>query len=270
MIYDTVISTGDATISGCSSKELDTNNFNSGNLIAGGVGNNYYFDVDSVTGQRNMKLSLNGQALLQEVPVTGNAQNYIFYSNKTGDFFIKGREAPDNEQSKLFFDSSTPISSSSNIVYDVVTGGNFAGTGDLGPSLKSSIDGAGIGISFSMEDFEFFLNGQKVYSGAGIGVSADTNIYFSIANGVVDSSNFGKFKYTAYKRRQRTHEVTGIEPDLFGSGFVEGRNKYYINGIQQPQSNYLELYTGVSIIQTGLSCLISGGTNSLATNSLIL
>ena len=274
MIYDTVISTGDKSISGCSSQELGTNTFNSGNLIAaGGQGASFYFNTDFVTGQTNIKINLNGQTLLQEVPVTGLATNFTFYSNKTGDFFIKGEEAPENDQSRLFFDKSTPVFSDSKLVYDVVTGGNFAATGDEGGSLKTSIQGvypAFASDAKNFGDFEYFLNGQKVYSGAGVGVSSVQEPNFSQGGGVVTSSNKNKFKYTAYRKASRTNEITGIEPDIFGSGFIEGRNKYYINGIQQPKSDYLELYTGVSIIRTGLTSLMSGSINDTTVTTITL
>jgi hypothetical protein len=281
MIYDTVISTGDASVSGCSSKELGTDTFSSGDLIAGGAGKNYYFNTDLVTGQRNMRLTLNGQTLLQEIPVTGDAQNFVFYSNDTGDFFIKGQEAPENEQNKLFFDSTTRISSNSNIVYNVVTGGNIAGINGSGQNLKSGINGEYFQNAV-ISDFDYYINGQKAYSGFGFGFAmmvGGTEPYdfypnFGTSpasnNGIITEENKDKFKLTAYKKPTRTHQITGVEPDVFGSGFIEGRNKYYINGIQQPPSNYLEFHTGVSIIETGLSCLISGEMHNLTVTSLTL
>ena len=80
------------------------------------------------------------------------------------------------------------------------------------------------------------------------------------AGGIVDLNNQTGFKATAYKKKNRTYSITGITPDIsIETGFIEGRNNYYINGLQESQSGYLELYTGVIIFKTGVGCLPSGG-----------
>ena len=169
------------------------------------------------------------------------------------------------KQSKLYFSSSTPINSNNNVVYNVVTGGIFAATGDFGSSLKSSILGEYDESVFA--DYDYFLNGQKVYSGGGIGVSSATEgtafiPAFGVGTtygGVVTTENKDKFKYTAYRKTVRTHSITGSDPDVFSdTGFIEGRNNFYINGMQELQKEYLELYSGVNIIKRGLSAVISG------------
>ena len=217
MIYDTVISTGGASISGCSSSELGTNTYRLSN--------------DEVVGSQ--------------------------------DFFTKTTGVDILEQNRLNFVSSTPVVSTSNVIYNVVTGGIFAGTGDFGLSLKSGISGQYTDSYFV--DYDYFLNGQKVYDGVGVGVSvgvgATTFIpqFTSIFGGVVTNDNKNEFKYTAYRKIVRTHSITGSDPDIFSdTGFIEGRNTFYINGMQELQKEYLELYTGVIIIKSGLSAVLSG------------
>jgi hypothetical protein len=267
MIYDKVLSTGDSTISGCSSAQLHTNIFNSGNIKAAGTRGIFFYDRELVTGQTNIQLSMGGQTLLEEVPITGQAVNSISYQNKTGDFFIKGQEADTISRSKLYFSKTTPVKSNYKLNYQVITGGNFAATGDLGNSLRGSIRG-GIGTSAVFSHCDYFLNGQKVYSGVGVGVSLGTDgtdfipRFGTAANvgGVVTASNKNEFKYTAYKKRDRTVSITGSNPDLYSdTGFIEGRTIHYINGLQELKDSYLELYTGVTIIKSGVSALISGG-----------
>ena len=266
MIYDAIISTGTTTVSGCSSVELGTDTYSVLNRGSVGAQDTFYYDRSISTGQREIQLTLNSQTLLQEVPVTGQATNQIIYQINTGSFFTKGEEANIMDQSKFHFPSSTPVGSLSTIVYNIVTGGIFAGTGDFGLSLKSGISGQYPTSYF--HDYDYFLNGQKVYSGVGVGVSVGIGLTTFIPNfsagypygGVVSSDNKNKFKYTAYKKRERTISMTGIGPDVYcNTGFIEKRTNFYINGLQELQSNYLELFTGVTIIKTGLSAIISGG-----------
>jgi len=270
MIYDTIISTGGATISGCFSSEIGTNTYRLSNNEAIGSQDIFFYDRSITTGQREMQLFLNGQTLLQEIPTTGEATNEIIYQVETGDFFTKTESAGVFEQSRLYFASNvatgalpTPVNSEFNVVYNVVTGGIFAGTGDFGLSLKSGISGQYTDSYFV--DYDYFLNGQKVYDGVGVGVSvgvgATTFIpqFTSIFGGVVTNDNKNEFKYTAYRKIVRTHSITGSDPDIFSdTGFIEGRNNFYINGIQELQKEYLELYTGVIIIKSGLSAVLSG------------
>tara|TARA_R110000751_G_scaffold175288_3_gene281490 strand:- start:648 stop:1481 length:834 start_codon:yes stop_codon:yes gene_type:complete len=263
MIYDTVISTGGASISGCSSSELGTNTYRLSNDEVVGSQDRFFYDRSIATGQREIQLFLNGQTLLQEIPTTGEATNEIVYQIETGDFFTKTTGVDILEQNRLNFVSSTPVVSTSNVIYNVVTGGIFAGTGDFGLSLKSGISGQYTDSYFV--DYDYFLNGQKVYDGVGVGVSvgvgATTFIpqFTSIFGGVVTNDNKNEFKYTAYRKIVRTHSITGSDPDIFSdTGFIEGRNNFYINGIQELQKEYLELYTGVIIIKSGLSAVLSG------------
>jgi len=269
MIYDSVISTGTATISGCSSADLGTDILKNISVPAAGSKDEFFYDRVLVTGQRGIRLSVNGQTYLQEVPITGQALNEVSYQTNTGDFFIKGIESSIIQRSKLNFSKDVPMKSNYSLSYDVVTGGNFAATGDLGQSLKNSIVG-GVGASAVFDSCDYFLNGQKVYSGAGIGVSAGTEGYdfipvFGVGatyGGVVTATNKSNFTYTAYSKRVKSTSITGLNADVFSeTGFIEGRTSFYINGIEQAQNNYLELYTGVSIIKKDVTSLVFSGVS---------
>ena len=277
MIYDTVISTGGASISGCSSSELGTNNFPLSNNEAVGSQDRFFYQRSIASGQRDLQLFLNGQTLLQEIPITGRATNKIVYQIETGDFFTKTTGVDVLEQSRLNFISSTPAASTSNVFYNVVTGGIFAGTGDLGLSLKSGISGQYADSSFN--DYDYFLNGQKVYNGVGVGVSVGVGATTFIPNfgvplgGVVTNDNKNEFKYAAYRKPARVHSITGSGPDIFSdTGFIEGRNNFYINGMKEPQKGYLELYTGVILIKKGFRAVISGSNmmGNLSQDNILL
>ena len=278
MIYDSVISTGTTTISGCSSADLGTDVFKLCNLIPAGARNTFFYQRSLTTGQDNIKLSANGQTYMQEVAFTGQAINKISYQINTGDFFVKGREAPLVERPRLNFSSTSPAANSK-FAYNIVTGGNLAATGDLGNSLKTSIV-AGIGASATFNTCDYFLNGQKVYSGVGVGVSLGSDgtdfipRFGTAANvgGVVTSANKNEFKYTAYRKRDRSVSITGVTPDVYSNtGFIEGRTNFYINGLEQLQESYLELYTGVTLIKNNVSAIVfSGVSDASKTESLSL
>ena len=121
MIYESVISNGDSTISGCRSDELGTNVFISINKTASQTAGEFYYDRSLSTGEINLKLAANGQMLLQEKPVTGSALNEVVYQISTGDFFTKldDQVADEFEKSKIQFDSTTPHKSNYNLKYDV-------------------------------------------------------------------------------------------------------------------------------------------------------
>ena len=268
MIYDFTLTTGDTTISGCSSEEFFTNTFKETNRQAGGTSKSFYYDRSVSTGQREIKLSMNGQTLLQEVPRKTVVTNETIFTIATGDFFTKTNQETSTEQGLLNFDSTTPISSNSIILYDIESGIASA-SGGFGTNLATGIRNE-FGGSTKFEDYDYFLNGQKVYSGAGVVAlngSSDVPQFVTINT----SLNESKFKSIAFKKRARTNSYTGISPDYFSdTGFVEGRNTFYINGIRQPKSIYLELYTGVNIIKKGFSALISGNELQDVTQSTLL
>lgn len=268
MIYDAVIFTGDATISGCHSAQFFTDNFNLLNKNTAGAENEHFFDRSLLRENNTIQLNLNSQTLTQEVPITGQATNKIVFSINTGDFFIKNTGQVDVvDRNRLFFDNGkgelrAPVKSESNLVYNYISGVSVITRGDQGQSLKDSINNA-MGSSYVFNDMDYFLNGQKVYSGVGVGVkdgTVKTTTFDNdpISNGVVTLNNKDNFKYAAYRKRPKSNSITGISPDVFGSGFIEKRTNFYINGMLELQSSYLELYTGVTMIEKDKKALISG------------
>jgi hypothetical protein len=44
-----------------------------------------------------------------------------------------------------------------------------------------------------------------------------------------------------------------VNPDVYGTGFIEDQTSFYLNGVKESDDMYLEMYTGVTIIKTGVS-----------------
>ena len=269
MIYDFVLSTGHFSVSGCSSEKLGTDTFKLFNNEAVGSFSRFYYDRSISTGQKELDLSLNGQSLLQEIPFLQETLNEFVYQIYTGDFFTKGSEANTFDVNELNFDSSVPVNAESEVIYDVITGGIFAGTSDSGENLKTGINHQYLQNGI-FTDYDYFINGQKTYSGHGVGFAmmvGGTEPYdfypnFGIGSdqGIITENNKDNFRLTAHRKRTRTAQFTGryYEP-VFGVDFLEKRTNFYVNGILQPKNNYLELYTGVNLIKTGFDATVSGG-----------
>ena len=71
--------------------------------------------------------------------------------------------------------------------------------------------------------------------------------------GILTSANRSNFKAFAFIKKDRIKEITGLQPDVYGTGFIENQTNFYLNGAKELDSIYLELYTGVTIIKTGVS-----------------
>jgi len=275
MIYDSVVTTGRVSISGCSSPDMGGDIAEKRNVSVINTASEFYYDRDLTTGlnfdkqRSSIRLSLNGQTLQQEIPQEIEATNETIYQIFTGDFFTKSEIAPTLERTTLNFDATTPAKPTSTIVYNIITGGIFAGDKDFGRSLRTGILNS-IGQNNVFSDFDYFINGQKVYSGQGVGVFLGSEFaglgatgfqpsfssYATNVNGVVTLERKAFFKYTASKKSKNTLSATGVSPDMKGQKFIEKRTNFYINGVEQLNSNYLELYSGVRIIKSGASATL--------------
>ena len=278
MIYDYILSTGDSSISGCASEALGTNRFAELNkkMIQGG--GHTYFDQALIKGEMEIMSALNGQTLFEEPPTTGQGINEIIYQIFTGDFFVKTGAADLIERSTIFYDSLTPTKATFDIFYNKITGASFIGTGmnggyGIGNSLGSGVSGTFPTASFS--EFDFFLNGQKIYSGMGVQENAFAGATTFVPNfvdgaGIVTSENASSFKATAYLKRDRINEVTGVFPDVFGSAFIDEQTNLYVNGVKQEPTSYLELYSGVTMVKDGVSAIISDFKSDTTSKNLQL
>tara|TARA_Y100000289_G_C3921253_1_gene150514 strand:+ start:652 stop:1473 length:822 start_codon:yes stop_codon:yes gene_type:complete len=256
MIYDYTFSTGDATISGC--------------ILSGYIGqkdnassfqDNFYYDSSLITGLKNMKLASNGQTLYEEGPIETAATNETIFQIFSGDIFLKTGAADEFDRNKIFGDPTTPFKSTYNIKYEKYTGKSAVGLGTAGASLGAALTSgiSGFEANLTFIDYDYFLNGQKVYSGVGCGVSAGIGTQFILSfdevakGGIITSDNENNFKAFAFIKQDRINEVTGVNPDIYGTGFIEDQTSFYLNGVKESDDMYLEMYTGVTIIKTGVS-----------------
>jgi hypothetical protein len=259
MIYDYILSTGDSTISGCVN-----NGYKDVKAISSNFQNNFYYDRVLIPEEKKMQLSSNGQTFFEEVPTETAGPNTTIYQTFSGDFFLTTGATNDLDKSRIFPSSGTPLKAGDNVKYEKYTGDSAIGLGtnsaNLGPALNSGISGIATDLNF--EDFDYFLNGQKVYSGVGVGVSAGVGTQFvldfdSTQGGVVTSVNKENFKAFAFIKQGRKNQITGSTPDVYGFSFIEGQTKFYLNGLDELDANYLELYTGVTIIKTGEQAIVA-------------
>lgn len=256
MIYNYIFSTGDPTISGCIQSGYKNQKEFSPNFQ-----DNFYYDPSLITGTKDMRLASNAQTFFEEIPTETAGTNETIYQIFSGDFFLKTGASDQLDRSKIFGDSLTPFKSNYKISYEKYTGKSAIGLGtagaNLGPALTSGI--SGISTSLDFDNYEYFLNGQKVYSGVGIGVSAGVGTQFMLNfdsasyGGVLTTANRSDFKAFAFIKKDRIKEITGLQPDVYGTGFIENQTNFYLNGAKELDSIYLELYTGVTIIKTGVS-----------------
>ena len=65
------------------------------------------------------------------------------------------------------------------------------------------------------------------------------------------------YETVAFIKERNINQVTGVEPDVHGSGFIEGQTRFYLNGLDELDTSYLELYTGVTIIKTGEQAIVT-------------
>ena len=256
MIYNYILSTGDTSMSGSLSSGYANQKDFSANFLE-----DFYYDSTLITGVKNMQLASNGQTFFEEIPTETEAINETVYQIFSGDFFLKTGASDELDRNKIFGSSTTPFKAGYNVVYEKYTGKSAIGLGtaaaDLGPALNSGISGVEDGLTFI--DYDYFLNGQKVYSGVGVGGSAGIGTQFvlnfdsSSYGGIITTANKSNFKAFAFIKQERLHDFTGSAPDVFGSGFIEDQTNFYLNGVKENDSIYLELYTGVNTIKTGVS-----------------
>ena len=193
MIYNYILSTGDTSMSGSLSSGYANQKDFSANFLE-----DFYYDSTLITGVKNMQLASNGQTFFEEIPTETEAINETVYQIFSGDFFLKTGASDELDRNKIFGSSTTPFKAGYNVVYEKYTGKSAIGLGtaaaDLGPALNSGISGVEDGLTFI--DYDYFLNGQKVYSGVGVGVSAGIGTQFVLN---FDSSSYGGIITTANK-----------------------------------------------------------------------
>ena len=259
MNYNYILYTGHDTISGSSiytTKKNQKADFNQ---------EGFGYDPDLITESNTSLLSFNSQTLPEGEPIiiTGSNQVYRFISGDysgqyftfaTGDF-DPNVFTPDYSEIHQFRINDIGINSDSVVIYDQRTGSKFIfqkldddtdSFGDKLPDLRSKVHaeyGNALTIDELFENNNIFFNGQKLKKGDYPAVGT-TGCFSSVL------------------KDKNVREIFSEDPDVYDSNFIAKQVNYYVNGMENPSSNYLELYTGITGIVAGVASqiVVSNGT----------
>ena len=251
MTYNYILSTGDSTISGSMLDILHKNQLayslqqysEAEYLVLDKNGrkkeNSLAFDDSVITGSNCSLASLNSQTLLEGGFSVINGSNQYYYSiSDSGNYTID----IDNSRGNIILDPSLTLGSEDIVFYDKR---DFAsGVSIHSPLPALDVDGlrSKVHTAYSnagtedalFENYDVFLNGQKLkYS---------------------EQPDYGTTGHLfAIPKKDKINEAFSDEPDLFGSGFVEHHVDFYLNGMEQDPQDFLQTYTGVYMIETGIN-----------------
>lgn len=254
MNYNYILHTGDSTLSGSVSNIFESNQvaflqdkYLSTNYHMIGIDGKikedpFYYDDFIITGSNCSRLSLNSQTMLEGNLSSTAGKNRFYYS-----FSDKGSYGIDQDHSanKFIFETGLILSESDLILYDKRTKSPtisvYKTASDMDEwsatftALKNAADSISVTSSIAQmeSEYDIFFNGQKVYLSDTL--DYETGILF----GIPKSDNIA--------------EVISTYPDIYGTGFVENHVDLYLNGLEQETSSFLEIFTGVTIIETGVN-----------------
>ena len=249
MIYNFILNTGSTTIPNSASTDFDNNQ------KADFILDSFYIPILNRTGTNDFAASLNSQTIVERDPTYQQSQFDKIYSTD-GDFYFKTGESI----SKMFFDNFDVTSlNEKNLLFDLrPTNKSALGTGinntQISNSLVSDIRLNLTGYSGNLNQLDYFLNGQKLYSGSGS--------YFIINNTGFQYSGVATGKIFAIPQKNNTLSFTGLNQDVYGQKFIENEVNLYINGMEQSKNLWIEITTGVTLIETGIVCQIFEEINS--------
>ena len=249
MIYDFILNTGGLTII-----ESSSSNFNN-NYKGDFILDSFYIPLLDRTGTHDILASLNSQTLVETAEAyTPNQFENIYSGN--GDYYFKTGESISKmnflgnlniyslNEKNLFFDLRSPIQAA------IGTGLN---SGQIEASLMDDLKIKMTGYTGDLNKLDYFLNGQKIYSGESYTILNNTGFKFN-------ESTEGKI--FAIPKKEKTIQITGFNSDIYGYKFIENEVNLYVNGMEQNKNLWLELSTGVILIETGIICEIFGETYS--------
>lgn len=238
-----MLNTGTETITGSLSSNIDNNQ------KAGFFLDSFYIPILDRTGVGNLIVSLNSQTIIERDPTTQDSQFEKIYKTDGDFYFITGESI-----SQIFFQNfdAAPLVEK-NLLFDLRPTNKIAlGTGvnntQISNSLVSDIRLNLTGYSGRLNKLDYFLNGQKLYSGSGsYGIVNNTGfLYSGISTG----------KVFAIPQKNNTLSFTGLGQDVYGKDFVENEVNLYINGMEQNKNLWIEINTGVTLIKAGVACQI--------------
>jgi len=250
MIYDFILNTGAVTITDSATINFDNNQ--KGDFIL----NSFYIPILNRTGTHDIIASLNSQTIVEVSASYSTTQFDNIYSGNGDYYFITGEsisklnflgnfEISNLIEKNLFFDFRTSIQAA------IGTGSN---SGQMQDSLMNDIKIKMTGYTGDLNKLDYFLNGQKIYSGDSYTILNNTGFKY---NQLITGKIF------AIPKKEKTKQFTGINSDLYGQKFIENEVNLYINGMEQSKNLWIEITTGVTLIETGIVCQIFEEMNSI-------
>jgi hypothetical protein len=249
MIYDFTLNIGDTAITNSASTNFD--NDQKGDFIL----DSFYIPILNRTGTNDFTASLNSQTIVERDPTYQQSQFDKIYSTD-GDFYFKTGESI----SKMFFENlSVKDLVEKNLLFDLrPTAKSIIGTGQKKIDIANSIVAdANLNLpeySNALNELDYFLNGQKLYYGLSYQIINNTGFKY---NETITGKIFG------IPKKLKTKQFTDSNPDLYGQKFIENEVNLYINGMEQSKNLWIEITTGVTLIETGIVCQIFEEMNSI-------
>jgi len=207
----------------------------------------FSFDDTIVTGSNTSFMSLNSQTLLESSSFNitdGKSKNYYTVpSSDFGSYFVD----VENSRGKIIFDPVLDLNNLDVIFYDKKNNSQTfteektsIAIGSFNTSLSSllsTVDSQDPTSSIQELEEKYFLffNGQKV-------------VNFNLSTDLDDVTGI----LFVFRKDTHVKEVTGVF-DVYGEGFVENNFDFYLNGMEQDNQDFIQINTGVYMIETGVN-----------------
>lgn len=236
-----LLSTGETGVLGC--REVLKEKNRTSNVLNGVC----LLSNEILTGHFCTKVSLNGLTLFEEYPETTIINGKKFFSIDSGDYYVTKDQ---DNSSILYFSNDLSVNDGDFIVYDEkpVDSGAFSLQESTGvgvwegttiPELTGVItNNPPVDIDDLFDRWGVFFNKKRVTRNE----SSD-----------IDQLTGSAFIY------QKDENLTEIQIDYFdviGTGVIKDQSDLYISGLEKDQNSFLELYTGVNLIETGVSAKV--------------
>jgi hypothetical protein len=205
-----------------------------------------FISADILTGHFSTRVSLNGKTLFEEYPEITNINGTDFFNIDSGDYYVTIEE---NGSTLLYF-NNLDLQTSDFVVYDskdldsgAFTLQEITGVGVWESTTIPELTGAIVesppnDLNDLFDRWGVFFNGERV--------SSQDSSYLDALTG----------KAFVYKKDPFLTEIKPETFEVYGSGVIPNQSDYYIKGLEKDQNSILELYTGVTIIEAGVSATV--------------
>lgn len=216
------------------------------NYISNITNNSAYIPKSIMDGHFTTRVSINGKTLFEEYPTSQTVEGQEYFNINSGDYFAT---KDFNSSSNIFFRQQYPNETVVSIDSKSYDSGAFSQQTSTGsgvfqnttiPDVTGKISGdTPLDINDFFDRWDLFFNGSMVNDNQYSQYDLETGMVFT------------------YKKDLNFTEITGENYDLYGGSFIPSQTDMYVNGDEILKNQLLELYTGVTIIETGVSSEIN-------------